>query len=554
MDGRMYAERLRAQTLHAFARRRQEAPPSKIPIRSLSGSDVADSQAGALPIVNHFVLLNNDPMRLEEELNPQPLLPTPTTAAQQVLQATDILLAYNASISIPPTRGSRIHYLFFASAATAYSWVTSQHAIQGTKDSWDWTRKYPLDSESDVATFVTQALHIILQTLIPTYTPIALESSLTQKQQNSISSVKASGNFAEWQTAWQAWKLMRDTDGWGAASVIPDPSTLPNGSTFLEVSQAQDFTNPVQYPNPLQWTPLSINGAQKKYLTATWNSVRSTCLTGEQETAIKSVVITNVVSGSQKELELASLYTMVTTLNDEQKTIAEFWAGGPGTPAPPGIAIWMWRQTAALTNASSYKVIYSALDLAVTLFEGSRVVWGLKHQFMEARPIQDIRRIYAGQQTIKYDGTTIPGNLWVPFQPPNFVTPPFPDFPSGHSTFSQILANTMSTWFGPNLPSQTFTTTTGTLVAPILPSTVTLSLRQFPIAAGASDIQPGIVPASPLTLTFNTWQDMAESAGLSRQCGGIHCLSAHLGGQVVANELTPIVKNAWGIIGVESSS
>ena len=140
----MYAERLRAQTLHAFARRRETGPPSRIPVRGASGSDVADAQAGALPIVNHGVLVNNDPMRLEEELNPTPPLPpAPTPTSQQLLAATDILLAYNASISIPPTRGARIHYLFFASAAMAYNWASPQQAIQGTKDSWDWSQKTP---------------------------------------------------------------------------------------------------------------------------------------------------------------------------------------------------------------------------------------------------------------------------------------------------------------------------------------------------------------------------------------------------------------------------
>jgi membrane-associated phospholipid phosphatase len=548
MDGRQYAERLRAQTLHAYARRNQ--PSITRPMPSLSGADVADRNVGALPIVNRGVLVNNDPMRLEEELNPPPtpVTPTPTTTAQQLLQATDILLAYNASISIPPTRGSRIHYIFFATAAMAYNWVTSQQAIQGTKDAWDWSVKYSLNSEGSAATFVTQALNVVLAALIPSYTPAALNASLTQEQRASIDSVKSSGNFTQWQTAWQVWKSSRDLDGSVAASVFPDPSTLPNGSTFLEVSQTQDFTNTAQYPNPLQWTPISINGAQKKYLTATWNSVRSTCLTNEQDTSIKEQAAPYKLTGAPKTEEIAALYAMVQNLTDYQKSIAEFWAGGPGTPSPPGIAIWMWRQAATLQGASSSISIYSGLDLAATLFEGSRLIWGLKLQFQEARPIQDIRRIYAGQQATKYDGTVIPANLWVPFQPTNFVTPPFPDFPSGHSTFSQILANVMTRWFGSALPTQTFTTTTGTFVAPILPAVVTVSLTRFPIAQGASDIQPGVVPAAPLAITFNTWQDMAESAGISRQCGGIHCESAHVGGQALANGLTSAVRDAWGIL------
>ena len=545
MDGRMYAERIRAQTLHAFARRREvETPKPRYPIPRLTGGAVAERAAGAFGIVNNNVLINNDPMRLEEELFPPPQPPPPRTTAQQLFQATDILLTYNASISIPPTRGARIHYLFFASAATAYNWVIAQQAIQGIKDSFDWSTKFPLQSDADQTTFVTEALELILANLIPTYTKGQLTSSLTQAQKDRIVSAKSLGNFTAWQAAWETWRAYRETDGWVAASQFPDPSTLPNGSLFLEVSQSQAIS---QYPSPTQWTPLSINGAQKKYLTATWNDVRTTCLTLQQESLTKTLASANILTGTQRTLEIAALYATTQTLTDQQKIIAEFWAGGPGTPAPPGIAIWLWRQAAELTAASSYTAIFSALELAAALFESSRLVWGLKYDYKEARPIQEIRRLYAGQQSIKYDGTTIPAELWVPFQPPNFVTPPFPDFPSGHSTFSQSLANVMTTWFGSQLPTQTFTTTTATLVAPILPATATLSLTEFPIAQGASDTQPGVVPSTPLLLSFTTWQDMADSAGVSRQYGGIHAQSAHLGGQVVANEVTSFVRTMWDI-------
>ena len=74
----------------------------------------------------------------------------------------------------------------------------------------------------------------------------------------------------------------------------------------------------------------------------------------------------------------------------------------------------------------------------------------------------------------------------------------------------------------------------------------TVPYGSFTTAAGTSEIQPGVVPAAPLTLSWQTWQAMANSAGLSRQYGGIHCNSAHLGSQAAANALTPIVSAAWG--------
>ncbi len=484
-------------------------------------------------------------MLLEEELAPPVILP-PCTVQSQVLAATDLLLTYNASISIPPTRGARIHYLFFHGLASAYHWVSPAVAIQGTKDSWNWDTKSPLSSESDQAVFLTQALNVVLAKLIPSYS-YSLSGSLNRDQQVAVESIQSRGAFSTWQGLWEAWYADRQTDGFVAASAFPDPSTLPNGATFLEVTQTQDFTDVTAYPNPLQWTPLSISGTQKKYLTATWNNVRSTCLTTEQETSIKTTAGNQVLTGSARSAEIEALLSLTENLTSSQKIIAEFWAGGPGTASPPGIAIWLWRQGAPALGASTYQLIYSGFELAIALFETSRLIWGLKYQFKEARPIQEIRRAFNGQQVTKYDGTQINANLWVPFQMPNFVTPPFPDFPSGHSGFSQTLANVMTTWFGANLPATQITTTTAKVVAPFLTQSYTFSLAQFPIQQGASEIQPGQIPSQPTTLAFTTWQTMANSAGLSRQYGGIHAQSAHLGGQAVADTLTPLVRTQWNI-------
>jgi hypothetical protein len=42
------------------------------------------------------------------------------------------------------------------------------------------------------------------------------------------------------------------------------------------------------------------------------------------------------------------------------------------------------------------------------------------------------------------------------------------------------------------------------------------------------------VPNNLVTLAFASWEAIAESAGLSRQWGGIHAASAHTGGQAAA--------------------
>ena len=131
----------------------------------------------------------------------------------------------------------------------------------------------------------------------------------------------------------------------------------------------------------------------------------------------------------------------------------------------------------------------------------------------------------------------------MPYQVANFVTPPFPDFVSGHSSYSKIFALVMTDWFGPTIPSTAPVTVTNLqLFSAMFLPTDTQPFGTFVVPAGRSEVQPGVVPAAPVTITFNTWAAMAESAGISRQWGGIHAMSAHLGGVATANAVHSLLR------------
>jgi hypothetical protein len=187
------------------------------------------------------------------------------------------------------------------------------------------------------------------------------------------------------------------------------------------------------------------------------------------------------------------------------------------------------------------------LELAINLFEIGRVVWGLKKQYMEARPIQEIRNMYANSTISSYTGAPVSGALWMPFQTNNFITPPFADFPSGHSAFGRAFANVMTAWFGPTIQAGTPTTAyrMASILCPVFTTDQTNPACTYMFPAGTSQIQAN-VPASTITLSFATWDDMTMSSGLSRQYGGIHAMSAHEGSLASADILTPIVNTSWG--------
>ena len=317
-----------------------------------------------------------------------------------------------------------------------------------------------------------------------------------------------------------------------------------------------------------------LNSIPKPYYTRTWENVRSVVLTTANDTAAKTAAapffpgpntpppIPPTTNTAQRQAELddvvykTGLLGIPGVFSDTEKIKAEFWAGGPNTITPPGQFMWLWRQHAlafsiSQQNAYGYGALfYSGLDLAIHLFEMGRVAWGLKLQYVQARPIQDIRRNYAttdisGWRTTLDPGTgqllpaaDISGNVWLPYQAANFVTPPFPDFVSGHSSYSEVFALVMAGWYGATIPLSPPTNATDLpLFSPIFHGAQAMPFGVFQVSPGASEIQPGVVPQAPVTLSFATYQEMAISAGYSRQWGGIHALSAHTGGRAAAQSV-----------------
>lgn len=104
--------------------------------------------------------------------------------------------------------------------------------------------------------------------------------------------------------------------------------------------------------------------------------------------------------------------------------------------------------------------------------------------------------------TTTYQGVKwIHADTWVPYQRTNFVTPAFPGYVSGHSTFSRSAAEVLSAITG----------------SPFFPG----GLSTYTAAANTSlGFERG--PSQTLTLQWATYFDAADQAGLSRIWGGIH--------------------------------
>ena len=467
----------------------------------------------------------------------------------------DAVLTYAATNNLGPTKSSRFYYLFLASIAQGYNWIQASNRISGTLDNWNWDVQYLLSDRSQLLVWMNRLLITVTTKMVPTFDSssiLSTERSLlnltTDAQTELQATVYSNANQPAWFAAWNTWWNGRAADGsTTAATLQPTVIQVPNMSTSLDVAGT---VNPATFPSPYQWTPLKIGTAIQRYATYTWANVNSTALTPSDMSTIQGAAA-SFYSGSNtsaRQEEISTIVGYTANLTDAQKVNAEFWAGGPYTVSPPGMFVWMWKTLVAAQPPTLEVLFFSGLDLAIHLFETGRVIWGLKQAYMEARPIQEIRRLYYGQTLTGYDGNPIAGERWVPYQTASFVTPPFSDFSSGHSGFSQSFANVMSAWFGASIPTTSpIYMSDLPLLSPTFHSPQYNRFGQFTIMSGDSEVQPLVVPNTTTTFGWTTWQDMATSAGLSRQYGGIHAISAHQGSVAAANTLHPILKSYWNL-------
>jgi hypothetical protein len=163
------------------------------------------------------------------------------------------------------------------------------------------------------------------------------------------------------------------------------------------------------------------------------------------------------------------------TRTEDQTQIALFWADGAGTETPPG----HWNSIAQIISGAQGNTmeenarLFALLNIAMA--DAAICAWDAKYSFDFWRPVTAV-------------GFTEPQLNWLSF----IVTPPFPEYVSGHSTFSAAAATVIPLFYGTeDLP---FTT--------------------------ASDFLPGVYR------NFPTPMAAADEAGDSRVYGGIHFRTA----------------------------
>lgn len=326
----------------------------------------------------------------------------------------------------------------------------------------------------------------------------------------------------------------------------PDP-TAPNGLTGVDFNP--NHWQPLRVPTGAVRTPgglpiIDISNpasfVDQKYLTPHWGAVVPFALTSGDEFRPQAPpqfgsdepytdALGNTLTNNEAYvMQVNELLNISANLTDEQKVIAEYWADGPRSETPPGhwnaIAHGIsWRDQHTIDQDVK---MYFALNGAV--FDASIAAWDAKRAYDYIRPASAIGHMYAGQMIEAWGGPnqgtqSIPGETWRPYQDSTFVTPPFPEYVSGHSTFSAAAAAVLTAFSGTNafydgktiIYDEDFNRDG-------LPD----MLGEYVVPIGKNRFES--TPTTVITLQWATLQDAANEAGISRRYGGIHFQDADL--------------------------
>ncbi|MDJ0679682.1 MAG: phosphatase PAP2 family protein [Xenococcaceae cyanobacterium MO_167.B52] len=220
-------------------------------------------------------------------------------------------------------------------------------------------------------------------------------------------------------------------------------------------------------------------------------------------------------------------------LTDEQKIIAEYWEDPAGTPFPPG----HWLEIGQfVSQRDSYTLDEDAqlfFALGNGLMDAGIATWEAKYFYDYARPVRTIRELgrlcLIGTEKIVGSGEcyidawgaieqktkNLLATDFITYQTPGSdPSPPFPEYTSGHSAFSTAGAEILKLFSGSDAYGSSIT---------------------FP--SGSSRFEPGFTPKSPVILSWETFSEAANEAGISRLYGGIHFVRGDIEGRKLGRKV-----------------
>ncbi|WP_394990517.1 vanadium-dependent haloperoxidase [Emticicia sp.] len=167
-----------------------------------------------------------------------------------------------------------------------------------------------------------------------------------------------------------------------------------------------------------------------------WGQNRTFLQVNQQEIDIKPKVEFSIYPNSpfyKMAMEVYNISKQVTP-NSEKLQIANFWDDAATyTYTAPGHSISILTQVLKQNPVDLSRATELLSNLSIAVSDAFIVTWRLKYQYNLIRPIAFIKRYI--------------DNQWEP----SILTPPFPEFPSGHSAQTSTMATVLTAKMGENV-------------------------------------------------------------------------------------------------------
>jgi hypothetical protein len=269
---------------------------------------------------------------------------------------------------------------------------------------------------------------------------------------------------------------------WGrsVAAAVLDRARQDGGHEGFARNFPTDY-HPPQGPGLWVPTPPAFLPALQPF----WGDNLPLCLTAAADCVPGTPTPWSADPTSDFHAEALEVHDAVDGLTAEQLAIARFWADDPGVSStPPGHAISITTLVLEAENADLATAAEAYAKAGIAVADAFIACWHAKYTFNLLRPITHIQ------------DHIVPG--WGgPDRPLPVTTPPFPEYPSGHSVQSAAAAEVLSNLFG---DPYAFTDTTH-------------AARGMPARS------------------FPSFHAAAAEAAISRLYGGIHFRPAIVDGQ-----------------------
>ena len=245
------------------------------------------------------------------------------------------------------------------------------------------------------------------------------------------------------------------------------------------------FNTPVDYVTPIGeglWSPTPPG--YLKPLQPYWGQNRPILLESGSECAPPPPPAYSTDLNSPMYQEAKELYDTVRNLTPEQRDIALFWSDDPNlTATPPGHSLALATQVLRDENASLALAAETLARVGIAVSDAFIACWNVKYEYGRIRPIEYIQKVIDPKW-----------NNPAPTDP--VITPPFPEYPSGHATEIGAAATVLTGLFGDNY-----------------------------LLVDRTQERLGFAPR-----VYPSFDAAAEEAAMSRLYGGIHFRSANEAG------------------------